>query len=461
MKLKLKLAVLAAAAIFTAFGLSACNLLPKEEEPESSETVSEVVRLDLFPEGTVVGGIAISGKTLKEGIELCEMGLEKKLAALSVSVKFEDETVEVSGKELKATSIVEELLTKLFAERTVGSYELEYMVDEGAILKQLDPVAQKHTQQAQNSTVEYFDAESESFSFTEPVDGKKVDLSKTAEKVAELFNSGKGGKLKADMTTQPAAITADMLAKRFTKLSSFSTVSTNTENGTYNMKLSLERINGTVLESGEEFSFNRIVGDSTYDGSGFLPANGLMGGVLVPMYGGGICQSSSTIYGAALRAGMEITLRDCHSSPSTYVPIGLDATVSYDDIDFRFSNPYDTPVYIVSYVSDATVYVAIYGCQPEEWDSIEVNSWQSGEEPIPAGVRYLDDSSLESGEYYLKSEGNIGYYAQAERVYYKNGEQVRYEELSSSYYGPMQKTYMVGPGTDTSKIKGSSGNTST
>ena len=60
------------------------------------------------------------------------------------------------------------------------------------------------------------------------------------------------------------------------------------------------------------------------------------------------------IYGAALRAGMTITLRDCHSSPSTYVPIGLDATVSYGEIDFQFRNDLDTPVYIMSWMDGVT-----------------------------------------------------------------------------------------------------------
>lgn len=120
-------------------------------------------------------------------------------------------------------------------------------------------------------------------------------------------------------------MTVDDLRKDFGMISSFETVSTNTENGNHNMGLALSRVNGTVLNPGDTFSYENIVGDSTNASTAFCRRAVFPGGALVQMYGGGICQASSTIYGAALRAGMTITLRDCHSSPSTYVPIGLDA----------------------------------------------------------------------------------------------------------------------------------------
>ena len=162
-------------------------------------------------------------------------------------------------------------------------------------------------------------------------------------------------------------------------ISSFETVSTNTENGNHNMGLALSRVNGTVLNPAT-FSYENIVGDSTNASTGFLPG-GLSGGALVQMYGGGICQASSTIYGAALRAGMTITLRDYHSSPSTYVPIGLDATVSYGEIDFQFRNDLDTPVYIMSWMDGVTLHVQFYGKHPKEWDTINVYSPDDERDP--------------------------------------------------------------------------------
>ena len=78
---------------------------------------------------------------------------------------------------------------------------------------------------------------------------------------------------------------------------------------------------------------------------------------------------------------MTITLRDCHSSPSTYVPIGLDATVSYGEIDFQFRNDLDTPVYIMSWMDGVTLHVQFYGKHPKEWDTINVYSQTTNEIP--------------------------------------------------------------------------------
>ena len=136
------------------------------------------------------------------------------------------------------------------------------------------------------------------------------------------------------------------------------------------MRLALSHVNGTILQPGQEFSYNTTIGDSTDPSMGWLPAGGINGGVLVQVYGGGICQGSTTLYNAALMAGMTITERDCHSMPSTYCPIGLDATVDYGNIDFKFKNPLEAPIYIAAWMENVTLHVSFFGILPEEWDSI-------------------------------------------------------------------------------------------
>ena len=95
---------------------------------------------------------------------------------------------------------------------------------------------------------------------------------------------------------------------------------------------------------------------------------------------------------------MTITLRDCHSSPSTYVPIGLDATVSYGEIDFQFRNDLDTPVYIMSWMDGVTLHVQFYGKHPKEWDTINVHSQTTSEIPPLSTVKYVVDQNLKKGE---------------------------------------------------------------
>ena len=184
------------------------------------------------------------------------------------------------------------------------------------------------------------------------------------------------------------------------KLGSFSTVSVNNANGTYNMSRALLSFNGVILQPGETLSFFAVAGPC-----GFAEGYKLAGTVQGEGYGGGICQASTTLYGAALRAGMAIVERRSHSHKSVYVPVGQDAMVSYGSSDFKFRNDFDRPVKIVTYVVGKTLTAEIWGLQPGWYDNIQINSWATGKNS-----------------------------AAAERVYYKNGNVVRTERLTNSYY---------------------------
>ena len=180
----------------------------------------------------------------------------------------------------------------------------------------------------------------------------------------------------------------------------FTTYSTNTYAGTYNMQRALSSFNGYVIWPGQTMSFFDVAGPCGA-AEGYLPA-GVVGGL---GYGGGICQASTTLYGATLRAGLTIVERQNHSVPSTYVPIGLDAMVNYGTSDFRVRNDYDFPVMIVTSTPDTTLWCGVYGIQPEWFDYIEPVSWYTS--------------------------GNT---ASAQRIYYKNGQAVLVQWLPDSVY---------------------------
>lgn len=183
-------------------------------------------------------------------------------------------------------------------------------------------------------------------------------------------------------------------------LGSFTTYSTNTWNGTYNMQRALSSFNGVVLQPGESVSFFGVAGPCGA-AEGYLPA-GVVGGV---GYGGGICQASTTIYGAAIRAGFGIVDRQNHSVPSTYVPIGLDAMVNWGTSDLVVRNDTEYPAMFVTHTYDNVLTCEIWGIQPDWYDYIEPISW------------YTSSSS-----------------ADAQRIYYKDGVAIYTEWLPSSYY---------------------------
>ncbi len=144
-----------------------------------------------------------------------------------------------------------------------------------------------------------------------------------------------------------------------TCLTSFHTAFTPNTGRATNIILSAEAINGTLLAPGDLFSFNTIVGNTTAE-KGYKYAPVIMNSKIVQGIGGGICQVSSTLYNAVLKAGLSPVNRKPHSIPVNYVPLGLDATVSFNSIDFQFENTLDYPIYIESYVENNLIYVNIY-----------------------------------------------------------------------------------------------------
>ena len=130
-------------------------------------------------------------------------------------------------------------------------------------------------------------------------------------------------------------------------------------NRTTNIRLSAQAINNLVLNPGDSFSFNRVVGPRTAQ-RGYKPAPVIVRGEYSEGIGGGICQTSSTLYNSVTAAGLRVTLRYSHSKEVTYVPAGRDATVSWGGPDFRFVNSIDKPILIKAHVGNGFITISIY-----------------------------------------------------------------------------------------------------
>ncbi len=135
-----------------------------------------------------------------------------------------------------------------------------------------------------------------------------------------------------------------------------------TPNRKSNIRLACSRFDGMVLQPGESFSYNDVVGERTAE-AGFKVAPVYSGTAHLDGLGGGICQVSSTLYNAALYANLEINERTCHTMTVGYLPLGLDATVDWPDTNFVFTNSRDYPIRIKAWVDDAgrTLTVEIWG----------------------------------------------------------------------------------------------------
>lgn len=146
-----------------------------------------------------------------------------------------------------------------------------------------------------------------------------------------------------------------------TRLSSYTTsLDGRTRGQRHNARLALRRLDGVTIAPGETFSFNGTVGTWSRD-AGYVRAPVSYNGQLITSWGGGVCQTSTTLYNAALLGGMEITERHRHRFAPSYVPPGRDAAVAYSNIDLAFRNPHPWPVQIDARIANGRLLIELYG----------------------------------------------------------------------------------------------------
>lgn len=156
-------------------------------------------------------------------------------------------------------------------------------------------------------------------------------------------------------------------------LSEYTTYTNNDSNRNFNINRAAESINGTMLNPGEQFSYNAVVGNAG-KAQGYKQANIISGGKYVKGYGGGICQDATTLYNAALKANLQIDERHAHALKSTYIEPGWDATVYNGSLDLKFTNTQPYPIKIQGVYDDATKAVTfrIYCTEDIPLDNVNI-----------------------------------------------------------------------------------------
>lgn len=212
---------------------------------------------------------------------------------------------------------------------------------------------------------------------------------------------------------------------------------------TTNLKLSAGKINGKVLLAGEEFSYNKTVGERTI-AAGYKMAATYSGGKVVDGLGGGICQISSTLYDAVVFADLDVTVRRNHQFVTSYLPGGKDATVVWGAQDFKFKNSRKYPIKITATVSGGVATIQVWGHYEETEYDISIETKKTA--TIAYTTQYINDSSLPAGTQKVVQKGNNGSKYEAYKVKKLNGEVVSRTLLSKDTYNAMQKIIRVGIG---------------
>ncbi|MFX4263205.1 VanW family protein [Pelotomaculum propionicicum] len=209
---------------------------------------------------------------------------------------------------------------------------------------------------------------------------------------------------------------------------------------TYNISVAARAFDELLVMPGQVVSFNEVVGPRSSE-AGYKTAPVIVNDELVDGLGGGVCQVSTTLYNSVLMANLEIEERYNHSIPVSYVPIGRDATVVYDALDFKFGNNTGDYLYIKSYLSGGQITINIYGNTAYKRD-VRIDSVVTDE--INFNVVYETDPNLPKGTEVVKKEGSNGFLAYTERVVFLNGKVEKRDAQSYSDYNPINKVIAVG-----------------
>ena len=312
--------------------------------------------------------------------------------------------------------------------------------DKAAVRTLTDEMVNRINRNPVDAMVRTFDFGTKKFTFADETVGVKVDGEALYQQVIAKLDAKEYGQT---ITFTPEiiqpAITKVQLMNNFKRVSWYTTETTSNSNRNTNVDLSAKAVNGRTVLPGQVFSFNETTGQRT-EGKGYKEAIAIAGGQAVPDIGGGVCQTSSTLFNAVARADLEIVDRSPHSWPSTYVPMGLDATVNWPNLDFKFRNNKDTPIFIISYYNDRKVTVEIYGMSLGDGVSIDLKSEVVKTTKPPSDVKYVQNPSLAPGTSKEIIDARTGYVVDTYKVWYKDGQEFKREKLFTSNYRAYQRT---------------------
>lgn len=284
------------------------------------------------------------------------------------------------------------------------------------------------------------------------IEEQGLDFDISMEKAKEIISQNKKTYKIPLKVTQPKIKTKDLGNKIFKEtLSQYTTIydAGNTSRAT-NIQIAAKTINGTIVLPGKTFSYNGVLGNTSKE-KGYQLGGSYVNGKVVPAYGGGICQVSSTLYNAVLYANLEVVERYNHSYAVSYVPAGRDATVSYGGKDFKFKNSRTYPVKIVASARNGVISIALKGIKEEKEYVVEITSKVLSTTPYQ--TTYQENSSLKEGKQKIIQVGHEGKKSKAYKIVKYKKKIISKTLLSSDTYRPMNRIIERGTKKDNKKTK--------
>ena len=427
-------------------------------------TMRDTVENPTYYAGIYLDGISLENATPEQAIAHWRENVEPSYANRTVTVNVQGRTYTFAAADYGYTSNYEEVLNQAYAIGRSGSLEERYreiqqmanasrdvftertMVNAALVEERLDEIVSEIDTGASDARVIGFNAETKEFTFAEGVAGYAVNAGQLKSDVLNAFATGENLVVEAQVSLVQPKNTVEAIRAKYGLIDSATTnASSSSSNRLSNIQLACSTINGFCLQPGETFSFNGVVGKRTKD-RGYKEAPAYINGLVEDDVGGGICQVSTTLFNAVVKADMKITERSAHSRPVSYVDYGKDAAVNWPDTDLKFTNDSNDPIYIVAEVTEnKRVVISVYGRMFDDGGSIVIKA-KTVETLEPGQPEYRQNSSLLPGEFLIVSDAREGYKAEAYKVYLDaDGNEIDRELLCKTTYRASGGVIEFGP----------------
>lgn len=415
--------------------------------------------------GVSIDKLDVSGMTREEALAALE-SYEKNLGGQSIKLGIGDNVIEAKLSDLGVTFDNEDLVDEAIGVGHVGNivkrykdqkdlqhsgktFPLSWQTNEDTVRTYVENNCTKYDKKAQNASLT---RENGAFNFVAGTEGLELNVDSAVRTISDyLENSWTSDNTEVlnleTQVTEPEG-SAEELANIKDLLGSFTTsFSTSGSNRCKNVSSGASHINGTVLYPGEEFSAYETVSPFT-EANGYAMAGSYLNGEVVDSMGGGICQVSTTLYNAVLRAELNVTERSPHSMTVHYVDLSEDAAIAGTYKDFKFVNSTEYPIYIEGYTtSDKKITFNIYGKETRDKNrTISFESQMVSE--TPATTILQEDAGQGIGYKAVSSKGSFGYVAELYKIVKVNGVETDRIKVNKSTYKGTNRVVTYGTAGD-------------
>ena len=415
--------------------------------------------------GVSIDKLDVSGMTREEALAALE-SYEKNLGGQSIKLGIGDNVIEAKLSDLGVTFDNEDLVDEAIGVGHAGNivkrykdqkdlqhsgktFPLSWQTNEDTVRTYVENNCTKYDKKAQNASLT---RENGAFNFVAGTEGLELNVDSAVRTISDyLENSWTSDNAEVlnleTQVTEPEG-SAEELANIKDLLGSFTTsFSTSGSNRCKNVSSGASHINGTVLYPGEEFSAYETVSPFT-EANGYAMAGSYLNGEVVDSMGGGICQVSTTLYNAVLRAELNVTERSPHSMTVHYVDLSEDAAIAGTYKDFKFVNSTEYPIYIEGYTtSDKKITFNIYGKETRDKNrTISFESQMVSE--TPATTILQEDAGQGIGYKAVSSKGSSGYVAELYKIVKVNGVETDRIKVNKSTYKGTNRVVTYGTAGD-------------